>query len=100
MLQLKCTCNNCQHNLKGHCDAGLISVSEKTNCQSRIKRPGGALEQTFKEMETSEEFLQEAPSVVQCDALCVYNEDNRCHATSIKITDTLFSVKCATRVKP
>ncbi len=99
MMQLKCTCNNCKHNLKGHCDAGLISINEKADCISRLKRDGGALEQTFKEMEASEEFLSDAPSIVQCDAKCIYNENNVCSATSIKLTDMLFRIKCATRIK-
>ncbi len=100
MIQLKCTCNNCQHNLKGHCDAGYISLSEKADCQSRIKRSGGALEQTFREMEAGEEFLSDAPNVVQCNARCAYNENNKCTASSVKFSDMLMKVRCETRIKP
>ena len=45
-MQLKCTTANCQHNLKCHCDAGAITIDEKGVCDSRMKRAGGALEQT------------------------------------------------------
>lgn len=99
MLQLKCTTANCQHNLKCHCNAGIISITEKAQCDSKIKRAGGALEQTFKDMEASSEFLNDAPSVVQCTAQCVYNKNNRCTASSILVHDILLNTKCATRIK-
>lgn len=99
MMQLKCTTANCRHNLKCHCNAGVISVTDRAVCDSKIKRAGGALEQTFKELEASDEFLNDAPGVVQCTADCVYNENNRCKATSILVKDNIFSTKCATRIK-
>lgn len=99
MMQLKCTTSNCQHNLKCHCNAGLITINEKGVCESRIKRAGGALEQTFKELEASDEFLNDAPSVVQCSASCVYNENNRCKATSLLVGDKFLNTRCATRIK-
>lgn len=100
MMQLKCQAKNCVHNLKCHCNAGIIDVNEKAKCMSKIKRNGGALEQTFKELEAAEEFLNDAPSVVQCDADCVYNDHNRCGATSIMLKDNMMSIKCVTRIKP
>lgn len=100
MIQLKCTTLNCQHNLKNHCNAGIIGVSEKAVCESKIKRAGGALEQTFAELEASDEFLSDAPSVVRCDAECQYNSDNRCTAASILVSDTMMKAKCRTRIKP
>jgi hypothetical protein len=99
MMQLKCTTSNCQHNLKGHCNAGVISITDRAVCDSKMKRAGGALEQTFKELEASDEFLNDAPSVVQCSADCVYCENNRCTATSILVNDSMLSTKCATRIK-
>ncbi len=99
MLQLKCTTANCQHNVKCHCNAGIISVNDKGLCDSKIKRPGGALEQTFKDMEAGDEFLNDAPSVVQCTARCVYNKNNRCSSTAILVHDVMLSTKCATRIK-
>ena len=74
MLQLKCTTSNCQHNLKNHCTARIILINEKGICDTKIKRAGGALEQTFAELEAAEEFLSDAPDVVQCIANCVYNK--------------------------
>ena len=99
MLQLKCTTANCQHNLKCHCNAGLITVDEHGACISKIKRAGGALEQTFKEMEASDEFLSDAPSVVQCYAECVYNDNRRCTSPSLLVHDKFMNTKCATRIK-
>ena len=100
MMQLKCTTSNCQHNLKCHCNAGRIDVDEKGGCASRLKRAGGALEQTFKELEAGEEFLSDAPSSVRCEASCIYNEEGFCHATSLLLGDVLMTTRCATRIKP
>lgn len=100
MNQLKCTTSNCQHNLKCHCNAGVISVTEKGICDSKIKRAGGMLEQTFAELEASEEFLSDAPNIVQCNSVeCEYNKENRCASSSILVSDNLFSTKCQTRIK-
>ncbi|MBO5304580.1 MAG: DUF1540 domain-containing protein [Clostridia bacterium] len=99
MLQLKCTTSNCQHNLKCHCNAGAITIGEKAVCESKVKRPGGALEQTFREMEVAEELLNDAPSTIKCYATCIYNEDNYCKASSILVNDVMLNTKCATRIK-
>jgi hypothetical protein len=69
-------------------------------CGTKIKRAGGALEQTFAELEASEELLADAPSVVACDAACLYNKDSRCSANSLLIADTMFKTRCRTRIKP
>lgn len=99
MLQLKCTTSNCQHNLKCHCNAGVIHVDDKGICDSRMKRAGGALEQTFRELEAGEELLSDAPSAVQCDATCVYNEDGYCRSTSLLVSDKFMQTKCQTRIR-
>lgn len=99
MMQLKCTTANCQHNLKCHCNAGMIRVDDKGVCESRMKRAGGALEQTFKELEAGEELLSDAPSAVQCEADCLYNENNYCRATSLLVSDKFMQTKCQTRIK-
>lgn len=75
-------------------------VNEKGVCDTKIKRAGGALEQTFAELEASEEFLSDAPGVVQCYAECVYNKDGRCTANSLLVGDMMLNTKCATRIKP
>ena len=101
MNQLKCTTMNCKHNLKSHCNASVIGLNEKAQCMSKIKRAGGALEQTFAELEAADDFLAQAPSIVQCDADCVYNDNKRCSATSILVKDTLLNkTRCETRIKP
>ncbi|MBR6751579.1 MAG: DUF1540 domain-containing protein [Clostridia bacterium] len=101
MNQLKCTTINCKNNLKSHCNASVIGLNDKAQCMSKIKRAGGALEQTFAELEAADDFLAQAPSIVQCDAECVYNENHRCHATSILVKDTLLmKTRCETRIKP
>jgi len=100
MNQLKCTTINCQHNLKDHCNAGVINVTDSAVCGSKIKRAGGALEQTFAEIEASEEFLADAPNVVTCDAECLYNKERVCSANSLLIADSIFRTRCKTRIKP
>ena len=91
MMQLKCTTANCQHNLKCHCNAGVIAIDEKGVCDSKIKRAGGALEQTFRELEAGDELLNDAPSAVRCDADCIYNEDDFCRATSLSASFCRYS---------
>lgn len=100
MLQLKCTTINCQHNLKNHCNAGIVSVDDRAVCDTKIKRSGGALEQTFAEIEASDEFLQDSPGIVECAADCIYNENKRCNASSLLVSDMMLRTKCATRIKP
>ena len=99
MEQLKCKTVNCQHNLKNHCNAPVIGIDEKGRCASKLKRVGGALEQTFAELEAADEFLSDAPAIVQSECDCVYNKDRRCTATSILVQDKLFRTSCATRLK-
>ena len=65
---------------------------------TKMKRVGGALEQTFAELEASDDAVQEAPAVVQCDAECLYNCDNRCTASSIFVKDKFLKTKCETRI--
>lgn len=98
MEQLKCTTSNCIHNLCSRCNAPVIGIDEKGRCASKMKRAGGALEQTFAELEAAEEFLQDAPEIVNCEAECVYNKDGRCNATSILVKDKFIKTKCETRV--
>ena len=99
MSKLKCTTANCQHNLNAHCNAGVVSVNEAGKCATKMKRPGGALEQTFEELEVGREFLNDTQNVIQCEAECVYNKDKRCSATSLLVADTFMQTKCATRIR-
>ena len=99
MEQLKCKTVNCRHNLKGHCNAGVIGMDEKARCMTKMKRLGGALEQTFAELEAADDMLADAPAIVQCDAECIYNHERRCTATSILVKDKMFKTLCATRIK-
>jgi hypothetical protein len=78
----------------------MIGVSDTAVCDTKIKRAGGALEQTFAELEAGEEFLSEAPAVVQCEAECLYNTDKKCTAHSLLVADSVFRTKCKTRIKP
>ena len=99
MEQLKCKTVNCRHNLKCHCNAGVIGMDEKGRCMTKMKRPGGALEQTFAELEAADEMLSDEPAIVQFDADCIYNRERKCSATSILVKDKLFKTACMTRIK-
>lgn len=98
MEQLKCITVNCIHNLKSRCNAPVVGIDEKGRCITKMKRVGGALEQTFAELEAGDDVMQEAPDIVQCEAKCVYNRDNRCTASSIFVKDKLLKTKCETRI--
>ena len=41
MEKINCATSNCEHNIKGVCLAGVISIGENAKCLSRIKREGG-----------------------------------------------------------
>ncbi len=99
MTNLKCTTANCVHNLKCHCNAGVVTVDERGLCDTKIKRAGGALEQTFREIEAGDDFIPDAPLSVECTADCVYNKDNVCTASAIYVNDSFARTKCATRQK-
>ncbi|MDR0752040.1 MAG: DUF1540 domain-containing protein [Christensenellaceae bacterium] len=99
MDRLKCTTSNCKHNLYDHCNAKTIVISKKAACDSRIKRAGGELEQTFEELETVVESLQDAPDEVVCDFDCIYNAKRKCSAVAILVSDRIFATKCRTKIK-
>ncbi len=100
MTKCKCTTSNCIHNLKHTCDAGILVIGDKGLCNSRIKRPGGALEQTFAEIEAGNDFLPDEEVSVECStADCVYNREGRCSSVGIKVADSFVRTKCETYIK-
>ena len=99
MKEIICETSNCEHNLKCRCLAGIISVGAGAKCLSRIKREGGALAQSFADVEAGEEFHgAETDSIVQCSAECALNSEGVCSADKITVKDALFSAKCRSRV--
>lgn len=58
MEKINCATSNCEHNLKGVCLAGVISIGENAKCMSRIKREGGALAQNFADVEAGDDVLK------------------------------------------
>ncbi len=100
MKQINCATSNCEHNLKGKCLAGVISVGENARCISRIKREGGALAQNFADVEAGEDMFDEKlESLVQCSAECAFNNNGLCANEQIDVRDTAFSTKCKTFLK-
>ena len=101
MKEIICETSDCEHNLKCRCLAGIISVGENAKCLSRIKREGGALAQSFADVEAGEEF-EGTPkdSIVQCSAECALNGGGVCSADKITVKDSLFRAKCRSRISP
>ncbi|MEG1612568.1 MAG: DUF1540 domain-containing protein [Clostridia bacterium] len=102
MDNLICHTANCEHNIKSRCIAGIINVSGKGVCTSKIKRDGGVLAQTFADIEASEDFniLDSNNTVVSCQSMnCVHNETGVCSAGHIIVDDGLFKTHCYTRTK-
>ena len=98
MKEINCKTSNCEHNVKCKCLAGVIAVGENAKCLSRIKRDGGALAQSFADVEAGEEFFGESTEVlVQCSAECALNHDGICTAERIDVDDVLFGTKCKTK---
>lgn len=99
MKRINCETSNCEHNLKCRCLAGVIAVGDGAKCLSRIKREGGALAQSFADVEAGEDFFDEtADCVIQCTADCAFNSGGVCSAEKIDVKDGLFAAKCRTRV--
>lgn len=99
MKEIICETSNCEHNVKCRCLAGIISVGDKAACMSRIKREGGALAQSFADVEAGEEFNgADTDSIVQCSAKCALNRNGVCSAEKITVKDGIFSTKCRSRI--
>lgn len=102
MENLICHTANCEHNIKSRCIAGIINISEKGVCTSKIKRDGGILAQTFADIEAAEDFgiLDSNHTSVTCQSLkCVHNDVGVCTAGHIVVDDALIRTKCITRTK-
>lgn len=101
MKEIKCKTASCEHNIKCTCLAGIIAVGENAKCLSRLKRDGGALAQSFADVEAGEEFFgDKTDSIVQCSAECALNANGLCSAETIDVEDALFGTKCKTRISP
>lgn len=99
MKEIICETSNCEHNLKCRCLAGIISVGDNAKCLSRIKREGGALAQSFADVEAGEEFHgAKNDSIVQCSAECALNSGGVCTADKITVKDAPFAAKCKSRI--
>lgn len=101
MEKINCATSNCEHNLKGVCFAGVISIGENAKCMSRIKREGGALAQNFADVEAGDDvFEKDLESLVQCAAGdCAFNSNGLCANSCIDVKDTAFATKCKTYMK-
>lgn len=101
MEKINCTTSNCEHNLKGVCLAGVITIGENAKCMSRIKRDGGALAQNFADVEAGEDvFENNLESLVQCSVgECAFNNSGLCASANISVADSMFSTKCKTLMK-
>lgn len=101
MKLINCATSNCEHNLKGKCLAGVISISESAKCVSRIKREGGALAQNFADVEAGEDIYEkDLESLVQCSASnCAFNSNGLCAHEQIDVRDVPFATKCKTYIK-
>lgn len=104
MKGLKCTTTNCEYNNSYHCSAGVINVSKKSVCTTRIKRENGALEQIFSNtqsgMEAGQDFdySKNEDVIIQCDStLCVYNSDHICASGVVTVGNGFISPKCFTK---
>ena len=99
MKEIDCQTSHCEHNLKCKCMAGIISVGDNAKCLSRIKRDGGALAQSFADVEAGEEFHGvPQDGIVQCSAECALNTGGLCSAEKITVKDGPTSTKCRSRI--
>lgn len=100
MKGLKCTTSNCEYNQGCHCTAGIVTITDKAICKTKIKRKYGIMEQEFANMEAAEEFDYSASEdlLVECDStLCVHNKNRRCAQDVIDVGDIRMKTKCLTK---
>ncbi len=99
MDNLICHTVNCEHNVKSRCLAGIVSISNKGVCNSKIKREGGILAQTFADIEASEDFgVERMENTVACASdNCVFNSRGVCSADHIVVEDGITKTRCFTR---
>ena len=97
MDNLKCTTSNCEFNIRNHCNAKVIDISEKGVCTTRIKRKGGAYAQALAEFEFSDELFAPTagdPSIICNATACEFNSEHTCKRDSLLIGDSLIKTKC------
>ena len=99
MDNIICHTVNCEHNVKSRCVAGIVNITEKGVCASKIKREGGILAQTFADIEAAEDFgTGNIENSVTCASVkCAYNSDGVCSAAHIVVEDGLSKTRCFTR---
>ncbi|HPD02132.1 MAG TPA: DUF1540 domain-containing protein [Eubacteriales bacterium] len=101
MKNLICHTNNCEHNIKSRCTAGIITISDHARCLSKIRRDGGILAQAFADVEAGADFdmMSAVETAVQCNFDCVHNSKHRCTLDHITVDDTIRGTICKTRIK-
>ncbi len=100
MKRINCSTSNCEHNIKGVCLAGVISIGDNARCISRIKREGGALAQNFADVEAGDDVFEDnMGSLVQCSAECAFNAGGLCANERIDVRDSMWQTKCKTYMK-
>ena len=64
MDNIICHTVNCEHNVKSRCVAGIVNITEKGVCASKIKREGGilALLPISRRRKTSAQAISKTPS--------------------------------------
>lgn len=103
MKNLKCTTSNCEFNVRNHCNAKIVDITEKGVCSTRIKRKGGAYAQAIAEFELSDELFPSTPldTAVMCNAKkCAYNNGHACTRDSLLVGDSIIKTKCFSMKKP
>ena len=102
MKGIKCTTSNCEFNEGCHCRAGIVNVDKNGNCDTKLKRENGVIEQEFINMETAAEFSFDSSddTFIECKSNgCAHNKNNKCLAEHINVGDKMMHTKCKSREK-
>ena len=104
MKGLKCTTTNCEYNHGYHCKAGVINISSRGVCTTKIKREYGALGQAFQNraegFEAAEDFdySKNEDVLIQCDSSkCMYNKDALCRSSVVTVGNGIVRTRCFTK---
>lgn len=105
-MDLKCKKLNCVNNDKYSCMKKAIKVSKTCECDSY--EPARDLRDSQKQ-DVSKTMFETAPDFhpyrhkkkidIECDADCLFNRNNKCHANGISVCNCTNCALCATFIK-
>lgn len=104
-MDIRCRKTDCRYNDKLTCRAKDIKVSKKTVCEDFSFEEGKELDISKKIFESDTPpkvapYRHNKKLCIDCDAKCLFNQNNQCIANGITMGDISKCAKCITFMKP